>query len=195
MRARPALAVLIWSGDGSPFGDVPPRAGFKSPLGHVKSPCAAVTGMLVVTRAQPPAAAGALSSPSSPRRLLPFSLPWAGSQRRPCRSCPAGHHDRRREGPALPVVGQDGPSARSLVDQRRRAVRAGQLRPAAAPSDGPPGMAGEEDGECGQVREDLVFADVGVLRPVRVRARACPVDLGGSLPVELACGRGQVKTS
>ena len=31
-------------------------------------------------------------------------------------------------------------------------------------------MAGEEDGERGQVREDLVFADVGVLRPVRVRA-------------------------
>jgi len=31
MRARPALAVLAWSGDGSPFGDVPPRAGFKSP--------------------------------------------------------------------------------------------------------------------------------------------------------------------
>jgi hypothetical protein len=31
MRARPALAVLVWSGDGSPFGDVPPRSGFKSP--------------------------------------------------------------------------------------------------------------------------------------------------------------------
>ena len=71
------------------------------------------------------------------------------------------------QGPAIRVVAQDGAVGAQLVDERCRAVRAGQLRPAAAPSDGPPGMAGEEDGECGQVREeDLVFADVGVLRPV-----------------------------
>ena len=31
---RTGLVVLAWTGDRSPFGDVPPRAGIKSPLGH-----------------------------------------------------------------------------------------------------------------------------------------------------------------
>ena len=69
------------------------------------------------------------------------------------------------QGPAIGVVGEDGAIGAQLVDERCRVGGAGQLCPAAASSGGCPGRRGEQDGEGGQVRQDLVLADVSVLRP------------------------------
>ena len=68
------------------------------------------------------------------------------------------------QGPAIGVVGEDGAIGAKLVDERCRVGGAGQLCPAAASSGGCPGRRGEQDGEGGQVWQDLVFADIGVLR-------------------------------
>jgi hypothetical protein len=79
--------------------------------------------------------------------------------------------DRRRvvtagaERPACRVVGEDGAAGVELVDQGCGIIRAGQLCQAAVCPVRFTGGAGEQDGEGGQVREDLVLPHVGVLRP------------------------------
>lgn len=67
------------------------------------------------------------------------------------------------QGLAVWVVGEDGAVRAKLVDQGCCIVRAGQLRQAAVPASRSPGRACEQDGEGGQVRQDLVLADIGVL--------------------------------
>jgi hypothetical protein len=74
------------------------------------------------------------------------------------------------QGPAGRVVGQDGAVGAQLVDQRGRAGGAGQLSGSAARPAGFAGITGEQDGDSGQVREDLVLADIAVLRPAGIRA-------------------------
>ena len=69
------------------------------------------------------------------------------------------------QGPVIRVVGEDGAVRTELVDERCRVGRPGQLRPDAAPAGGLPGGADQQDGQGGQVRQDLVLADIGVLRP------------------------------
>ena len=66
------------------------------------------------------------------------------------------------QGTAVRVVGEDGAVGAELVDQGCCAVRAGQLRRAAVRPGGFAGGAGEQDGDGGQVREDLVLSHVGV---------------------------------
>ena len=57
-----------------------------------------------------------------------------------------------------------------LVDQPGCVVRSGQLGCTAAPAARFPCRAGEQDADRGQVRQDLVFADVGVPRSARAWA-------------------------
>ena len=66
------------------------------------------------------------------------------------------------DGAGVRVVGEDGTRAAQLVDQAISGVsrgsdvyRAGFVHRA---------TVGEEDGQSGQVRQDLVFTDVGVFR-------------------------------
>src|SRR6185437_106833 len=114
-----------------------------------------------VTRAQPPAAAGV---------LLPLSLggPPFLVLARVSVSGVLSDDDRRRvvavgaQGPAGRFVGEDGAAGAELVDQGCGTVRAGQLRQAAVCPVRFPGGDGEQDGDGGQVREDLVLPHVGV---------------------------------
>jgi hypothetical protein len=119
----------------------------------------------IVTRAQPPAAAGAL--------FLRFSLGG------PPLSVLAGvsvsgvlaDDDRRRvvaagvQGPAIRVVGEDDAVGARPAGQHGAVRRAGHLSGSAAVRSGYPGRRGEQDGDSGQVRQDLILADIGVLRP------------------------------
>ena len=68
------------------------------------------------------------------------------------------------QGPAIGVVGEDGAIGAKLVDERCRAGGAGQLCPAEASSGGCPRGAGQQDGEGGQVRQDLVLELLRVFR-------------------------------
>ncbi len=147
------------------FGDVPPRAGFKSPSDTLNPHGRPFAGML---DRHPRLASGhggcsILAFLGGPPYLV---LAWVTV------SCIRAYGERRRlvtpagaQGPAIRVVGEDHAVGAQLVDQRSRAVRAGQLRQAAVSAVGLPGEAGQQDGEGGQVREDLVLADIGVLRP------------------------------
>ena len=93
------------------------------------------------------------------------------------------------QGPAIRVVGQDGAVGAQPVDQRGRTGGAGQLSGSAARPAGFPGITCEQDGDSGQVREDLVLADISVLRPVRIRAGGAGVAVAapvGGLPVRPA---------
>src|SRR4029077_7242958 len=69
------------------------------------------------------------------------------------------------QGLADRVVGKYGAAGAELVDQGCCADRAAQLRQAAVPAGGFPGRTAEQDGDGGQVRQDLVLPHVGVLRP------------------------------
>jgi hypothetical protein len=102
-----------------------------------------------------------------------------------------GNSDRWRawvagaQGLVVRVVGQHSACRTQLVNQVRGAVRAGQ--PGQAPAARVRfAAAGEEDGQGGQVRQDLVLADVGVLGPGGIRdggaGLAVPAPVGG-LPV------------
>jgi len=79
--------------------------------------------------------------------------------------------DRRRvvaagvQGPAIRVVSEDDAIGAQPVDQHGPVRGAGHLSGSAAVRSGYPGRRGEQDGEGGQVRQDLVLADIGVLRP------------------------------
>ena len=79
--------------------------------------------------------------------------------------------DRRRvvaagvQGPAIRVVSEDDAIGAQPVDQHGPVRRAGHLSGSAALRSGYPGRRGEQDGDSGQVRQDLVLADIGVLRP------------------------------
>jgi hypothetical protein len=69
------------------------------------------------------------------------------------------------QGPGIGVVGEDDAAGAEPVDQGRRIARRGDGH-AAFPVCRI--VTDEKDGEGGQVRQDLVLTDVGVLRPVRV---------------------------
>ena len=85
----------------------------------------------------------------------------------PVVSAVSAHGDRRdataagAEGPGVRVVSEDDARRPELVDQGRRLSRSRDLRGAA----GWRGVAVQEDGHGGQARQDLILADVGVLRP------------------------------
>ena len=95
--------------------------------------------------------------------------------------------DRRRVVPpgaersVVRVIGDDNAVGAQLVDQHGRTSGAGHLGNGAAPRSGFPGRAGEQDGKGGQVREDLVFADVGVRGPSRFLA--CGAGVAVAAPV------------
>ena len=118
----------------------------------------------IVTRAQPPAAASALFLSSLGGPPFPAVARVSASGIRT-------DDDRRRvvtpgaERPVVRVIGQDNAIGAQLVDQHRRTGRAGHRSNAVAPRSRCPGGPGEQDAEGGQVRQDLVLADVSVLRP------------------------------
>jgi hypothetical protein len=72
------------------------------------------------------------------------------------------------------VIGQHYASCTQPVNHGRGAVRAGQLsqRPVVGIL---PGITGEEDGQGSQVRQNLILANVGVLRPGQIGDRGAGV--------------------
>ena len=71
------------------------------------------------------------------------------------------------------------PDRRQPVNHGRGAVRAGQLSLSQSPvASILPGITGEEDGQGSQVRQDLILANVGVLRPGRIGDRGAGVAEG-----------------
>src|SRR5580658_9885900 len=110
-----------------------------------------------VTRAQPPAAAGALC-------LL---LPWRPSFLLGLVSVFLADDYRRvlvtgAQGPVVRVIGEDDAADAELVDQVCCTVRAGHLAGTGVRAAQFADAAGEQDGDGGQVRQDLVLAHVGV---------------------------------
>ena len=69
------------------------------------------------------------------------------------------------QGPAIRIVSEDDAIGAQPVDQHGPVRRAGHLSGSAALRSGYPGRRGRQDGDSGQVRRDLVLADIGVLRP------------------------------
>jgi len=81
------------------------------------------------------------------------------------------------ECPVFRVVGEDGAVGAELVDQGCRAVRAGQLHQAEVPAGRSPGRGCKQDGDSGQVRENLVLPHVRVREPPRFRAGSAGVSV------------------
>ena len=69
------------------------------------------------------------------------------------------------QGPVVRVLGEDDADGAQLVDQVCRNRRSGHLGRTAVPAAGFPGRVGEQDADSGQVRKDLVLAQVGVPGP------------------------------
>ena len=117
----------------------------------------------IVTRAQPPAAEGVPFLLCCPVALLSVVPRWASV-------VVADGHRRRvwaagMQGPVIGVIGHHDAVDPQLIDQPGRIFRSGQLRCAAAAGPWCPGSAGEQDTDRGQVRQDLVLADVAISRP------------------------------
>jgi len=67
--------------------------------------------------------------------------------------------------PVVRVVGEDNAAGAELVDQGCCIGRAGHLGRTAIPAARIASRGGEEDADSGQVREDLILADVSVAGP------------------------------
>ena len=92
-----------------------------------------------------------------PPSLVPMSAVIADGYRR--RVLAAG-----AQGPVIGVVGENDAIGAQLVDQSGRIIRSGQMRCTAAAAARCAGIADEQDADGGQVQQDLVLADIGILR-------------------------------
>ena len=171
MPARPALAVLAWTGDRSPVWGCTTTSGdqVSDTLNPHERP---FTGML--DRHPRPASGrgGCFSSSVSVLGGPPLTGPVL---------VVFGDDDRWR----VAVTGAHGLLVRVIGQHCACLHAAGQsgLRcsPGRSAEPGPVarvrvrGVTGEEDGQGGQVRQDLILANVGVLRPGRIGDRGAGV--------------------
>ena len=115
----------------------------------------------MVTQARPPAAVGALAA-------FLFLLFWAVVL---VVSAILAYGDRHAvagaDGPGVRVVGKGDACSPQLVDQACCLTWGGDLHGAGRQR---LTVAAEEDGQGGQVRQDLVLTDISVLRPAWFRA-------------------------
>jgi hypothetical protein len=93
------------------------------------------------------------------------------------------------QGSVVRVIGEDDAADAELVDQGCRVGGTGHLARAAFPAAQFADVAGEQDADSGQVRQDLVLAHVRVLRPARIWAG------GARVTVTAAVGRVPIQNS
>ena len=169
-----------------PFGDVPPRAGIKSPSDTLNPHNRLFPGMSGSSpRARPSAAVGALAA-SPPPPPLPFRAVVPVVSAVLAYGDPHAVPAAGADGPRVRVVGESDACGPQLIDQACRLTRSGDLQSAVRQR---PIVATEEDGKGGQVRQNLILTDIGVLWPAGARAG------GAGVAVAAPVGRLAVRPS